>query len=530
MSNFHTELKTACAMSLEKQKGQGDKDFSAVFYVDGGLGPDGGSYGVCGFIHNNIEGLHTVDEQYATKKDKYDSKFGKDDGERVIPLAEFSLWGYGDELVTNNSAEITAMYLALDTIKELNVKTAVIRADSMYVLNLLSYKDQYRKNNYRTSTGKDLKNLDLVKSLFNLHDEVAKSATINLAWVAGHSGDYGNTKADNLATTGKNLKSRHVKDNTVEPFLMRWTIKGLVETVNKITDEPPVTKPAKEELKNIAKMFTEKYLLFTTNVEDIYHDTYFQYSLGSKAANKSTDPKKKAEGINKKKQLIGKPFSDSCVSVVHLKEIDPLITHIKSKARNELKDTGIIETDLNMLTRAKVYTEFLEHKFNNVTTDVVRNRFKMQDANETVITSLLYPPRLAWTLIESFNSLTNVLYELEKNPDSNIIDLSIDITDRIYQEVETKKGKVLELIDSELSYFDVPVEFNGTIPYKSDVRVKFGIDLPNEACMKRLKGLNPKVKLITWGADTVGFRFATTIETDEGYGIWCSVYSNLQII
>jgi ribonuclease HI len=58
-----------------------------------------------------------------------------------------------------------------------------------------SWIKNWKLNNWKTSAKKDVKNVDLWKKI----DELNSLHNIEWKWVKGHSGDFGNEMADNLA-------------------------------------------------------------------------------------------------------------------------------------------------------------------------------------------------------------------------------------------------------------------------------------------------------------------------------------------
>ena len=79
-----------------------------------------------------------------------------------------------DGKVSNNVCELTACLRAILSIKDfknfdrLN-DSILIYTDSKYVINCITlWYDNWAKNNWKTSNGLDVKNLDLIKKLYNL--------------------------------------------------------------------------------------------------------------------------------------------------------------------------------------------------------------------------------------------------------------------------------------------------------------------------------------------------------------------------
>ena len=95
---------------------------------------------------------------------------------------------------TNNRMELTAAIMALAAIKtSANVE---LFTDSTYVKNgITEWIAGWKAKNWRTSTRKVVKNVDLWKDL----DEMSARHEVEWKWVRGHSGDIGNELADQLA-------------------------------------------------------------------------------------------------------------------------------------------------------------------------------------------------------------------------------------------------------------------------------------------------------------------------------------------
>lgn len=105
---------------------------------------------------------------------------------------------YGSEKeTTNNRMEITAVIKALEAIT--TTCTIDIYTDSTYVRQgITQWIHNWKKNNWRTSTRKPVKNVDLWQML----ESKLENHRIAWHWVKGHAGNIGNEKADMLATQG----------------------------------------------------------------------------------------------------------------------------------------------------------------------------------------------------------------------------------------------------------------------------------------------------------------------------------------
>ena len=114
------------------------------------------------------------------------------------------IYGY-QENTTNNRMEIVAAIEAIKLVKE--ESDIVIYTDSKYLMNGINiWIHSWKKNNWKTSGNKNVKNVDLWKAI----DELNSKHSIKWNWVKGHSGNPGNEMADdlaNLAISSKGGKS-----------------------------------------------------------------------------------------------------------------------------------------------------------------------------------------------------------------------------------------------------------------------------------------------------------------------------------
>ena len=107
----------------------------------------------------------------------------------------------GEKLTTNNRMELTATIKALEYCnkqggKQPSLKHIEIYTDSTYVKEGITiWIESWEKNNWKTASKKNVKNVDLWKKL----KELVKSSSIEWKWVKGHSNDPMNDLADELA-------------------------------------------------------------------------------------------------------------------------------------------------------------------------------------------------------------------------------------------------------------------------------------------------------------------------------------------
>ncbi len=109
---------------------------------------------------------------------------------------EKSLCG-GENNTTNNRMELMAAIKALAALSEPCI--VELTTDSQYVRKgITEWIINWKKNNWRNSAKKPVKNSDLWQQL----DEEAERHIIKWLWIKGHSGHRENEIADDLANEG----------------------------------------------------------------------------------------------------------------------------------------------------------------------------------------------------------------------------------------------------------------------------------------------------------------------------------------
>lgn len=98
---------------------------------------------------------------------------------------------------TNNQMELAAIYKALEFLWLAGKPLAVIYTDSEYSKKALTvwYK-KWEANGWKNSKGEPVKNATLIKNCLGMLQD---NPNVTFKWVKGHSGDFGNERADTLA-------------------------------------------------------------------------------------------------------------------------------------------------------------------------------------------------------------------------------------------------------------------------------------------------------------------------------------------
>jgi ribonuclease HI len=116
------------------------------------------------------------------------------DGESVVKERELN---GGEADTTNNRMELMAAISALEALDRPSRLTVV--TDSAYVKGgITGWLHGWKRNGWRTSTRKPVKNEDLWKRL----DLAASLHDVTWQWVKGHAGHPENERADELARAG----------------------------------------------------------------------------------------------------------------------------------------------------------------------------------------------------------------------------------------------------------------------------------------------------------------------------------------
>ena len=116
----------------------------------------------------------------------------------ILKFGELEKELKGGELnTTNNRMELMAAIFALEALKK--PATVDLTTDSQYVRQgITSWIHNWKKNGWRTSDKKPVKNVDLWQRL----DAALQQHQVRWHWVKGHAGHVENERVDQLARDG----------------------------------------------------------------------------------------------------------------------------------------------------------------------------------------------------------------------------------------------------------------------------------------------------------------------------------------
>ncbi len=105
--------------------------------------------------------------------------------------------GGAEKMTTNNRMELTAAIKTLEKLKNFKLKENFkLRTDSKYLIEgYSSWINNWKKNGWKTSSGKPVQNMDLWKEIDSL-----RIAGLQMEFVKGHNGDKNNERVDLIAT------------------------------------------------------------------------------------------------------------------------------------------------------------------------------------------------------------------------------------------------------------------------------------------------------------------------------------------
>lgn len=143
---------------------------------------------------------------------------------------------------TNQRAELTAVARALDHVpidRDVHIYT-----DSKYSIQCLTeWTPKWMRNQWKTSTGKDVENRDLVEPIVSrICEREACKAKTKLQWIKGHANDPGNVAADELAVKGSRHSTPELRNAVEFSVTLRSPIKTKEEWATEKKNEKEDTE------------------------------------------------------------------------------------------------------------------------------------------------------------------------------------------------------------------------------------------------------------------------------------------------
>jgi ribonuclease HI len=427
---------------------------------------------------------------------------------KVTPIEYYDFFGNSLEIGTNNAAEVDALYNALEKFKDHDIKCIQVYTDSEYMRRGVSeWARVWRRNNWVRNDGTEVPNrFNWVRLLDVLDHFESRGIPIVVDWVKGHSDNFGNIRADILATLAVvyALNERYKVSFDTRESAGYWK--------SDVVKHP---------------FFGFKVMYFNSTSENNIVGSYYM-----------ADP----AGED---YIIGRRLPDAAYSVVRLKEYDPAIEIIRKHQCSVTSDINAVMTlRLDRLFQPDVYPFIAEHRENAIVYGS-KNTFGLNFLDDKPLTLEINPSGLSLRAVENFSLLDEVLDRViafnkgeAATADAVVTSTQVhDITSSFYDIVEKTKKNVTSCEYQLKSIFaagpettrllnvGVTLDINN-VPCDIGVSLVLGADVVSRNQLKHLEKLQPKIQLVTWRESEKAVRYATVIEVDSGYGIWSNYFAD----
>lgn len=435
---------------------------------------------------------------------------------------------------TNNVAELEAAIWALQVASSAKSPKLTVLADSEYVVKGVSeYIDRWRDAGWTRATGQPLANAELWKNLDNeliSFRGLDHAPSVQFLWTAAHVGNYGNERADTLATRGV------------------YASKGMDANCT--------------SLKELDYSPAQGYLNPKVDYNRLLAGQHFYFFSNAKEARRSRDGRAiyymGCQGGDK--ELHGKPVSDSTYIVAYLKEGDRVIDHLIE--RQEVGDAGTYgrsyRGELTTLLHAKLYADLKTKALPWVRAAEPNHDLYLDDV---LLIEERTPPLLAWRDEEALSLVRGLLEQFlaqqqEQAEKAKLVDIPglvvydrlghrgtkplahdvvvTEVSNLFFVAEDSKKKnthKLTEFLGQSTRSVDVVANYNTTGELASaKISLTVGQDIARRNTLGALLAQNPRLFVLTWRASSHGFNYATVIQTDDDVAIWCSVHANLRVV
>lgn len=420
---------------------------------------------------------------------------------------------------TNNLAELNAAIRGAEFILQRkkdypDLNCAVINTDSdLTVKGAMEWLPNWYKRDFIKSDGTYVANHQMWKVMYELMRELeSQGVQLKLRWVRGHNGEFGNEKADLMATMAvySAFRKMYAPIATKSPVEGYWKFDS-----------------------ELHPMIQHKCIYFNSGPD--YHIPGV-YNMGNHG---------------KDDDLLGNRQSDGSYSHVRLTTHEHILEETVAFAKQACNQSdnlwvGYI-TRLAIPETRQAVTNNGQLSFDPMSEPHVG--YRGIGSGKDPLVRMLRPPHLAGRAVKEVSTLSGILdrfiTELQ-NMESGQCDATgsfviKDVTDRIYdtEEVVDKKGVATKKtiikpgLPVGMPSIKLPVDYRliGKTELETrELTFSTGIDMLTRNALKRLETLNPCVYVVTWGESEQSFRYATIVTTDDAIGIWGGVYSNLFLI
>lgn len=431
---------------------------------------------------------------------------------------------------TNNIAELVATTKAFEIALMGKAPSLTVLTDSEYVIegvntNLANWK----ANGWLRSNGQPVSNRHYWEKLdqkITDYRSAEWAPSFSVSYTQAHCGNYGNERADTLATRGIYGK---LDEGAVYASDVHYS--AATGYLNPKTDHN--------------KLLAGQHFYFFSNAKEarISSDGRSIYYMGCQGSDE---------------ELHGKPVSDSTYIVAYLKEADPVVDRLIA-IQDEVTNgepgrtfMGYLQTVLS----SKTYSELRERAMPYVRRSKGGPDLYLDDV---LLVRHRNPPMLAWRdeeslslvrgLLESFLVQRKaavekklvvpglVVYDRLGHRETKPFGLDVVLTDLselfFVPDLSKKKNThtLTEFLGQSTRSVEVGVKHNvyGTVE-EAKVPLTVGQDIARRNVLGGILDKNPRLFALTWRAGNHGFYYATVVETDDDVAIWCSIPSNLRAL
>lgn len=513
------------------------EDLYGVFYTDGGYQRqyDMGGWGVHGYTFNKKESKTGAGMKSGMPTEKgyvTESKLPLS----ITPVEYVDALGTVPQDATNNVTELMGAIRAMEITLEQKLKGVLLMLDSQYVLNSLNkWAVNWEASNWIKSDGSPVANKLLVMRLLALKREIlAAGITLETDWVKGHSGNIGNEKADLLATH------------------------SMISGINGTALNKAIIRSAKGYWKNKVdrnRMLNLPRMLSGVRFASRPDGEWAKYFMTK---------------IQTADEFIGKRISDAQFGVVFLKAPDPVLevlNDIHVQIASKSGDLGLVIYNWDEINKPDIYNTILQSEGDFLLIDNVKravravksktdNRDKKEEkvarpedeeiteeldtpGGTVTLSRVLNPPRLAFRAMDSLDQMHDLLVNylsLDKADGSSpkLVKYT-DISPLLYGMVEIGKSKAQQKLLPSITSLSLSIDANVAYATEAsegltDVKLAFGLDLPDRNTLSAVTGGVTKVCVVTWPESNHAVRYATIVETTDGVGIWAAPYANLHFV
>lgn len=426
---------------------------SMVAYCDGSSKPNGSysGYGVYGYLHSPSKNHKNIKHPYKTKCHFTESGIADTKGEAPIEVTHILeiVTALQTPTGTNNLAEISAVVRTLQTALTVDNLTSVnVITDSNYVVS--SYNDSLPKwlsNGWTKQDGKEVAHRSLWQALHDASQSLKdKDVIVNLTWVKGHNGDYGNEMSDLLSNIGSNA-ARHQYETQTDNFQ--------TDILNSMMSYAAYKAGYND--KDFIYFF--KDLFFSTAAADDNSFCFICNTEDDREVGKRNNTSIFLANLGKTPEFVNKVrhFYRS----LKREYIAPCSLKLSKLAdRDKLRLTTLV--DIHYLLRPMPIAYKKAYSF---------------IGDDTVF---LHENTVEFPFINNISLLTQTLDAVSTGRDDSLRSVVIDITDKI-----VKEGKLLITnTDRYLDYSDIPTP---GFTFKQKLVLALGYDLPSYLALKNIE-------------------------------------------